>query len=72
MLRPLTGPPYKRQQYIRISFTNATAYIHDGRVHYRFRDPDWPERDRLAQEFADANGGHTSEDRGGFANHLVQ
>lgn len=59
MLGPLTGPPYKRKQYTRLSFTNATAYSHDDRVHYRFRGASWQERDRLAEEFAEANGGRT-------------
>lgn len=57
MLGPITGLPQKRKEYTRVSFTNATAYIHKDRVHYRFRGADQAERDQRATDFAAAHGG---------------
>lgn len=61
MLGAITGLPQTRKQYVRVSFTNATAYIHDTHVHYRFRGVDAAERDRLAVEFAAANNGRAKQ-----------
>ena len=59
MLGPIVGLPQTRKQYVRVSFTNATAYIHKGHVHYRFRGANPDERKQRAEQFAAAYGGIT-------------
>ncbi len=60
MLGALTGLQ-TRKQYVRVSFTNATAYVHNTHVHYRFRGVSQVDRDRRAVEFAATYGGYTKE-----------
>jgi hypothetical protein len=46
MLGALTGLPQKRQEYTLVQFTKATAYVHPGHVHYRFRGASLEVRDK--------------------------
>ena len=58
MLGLITGFPRRRQQYTSVRFENATAYIHDEYVDYRFLGSDAAVK---AKEFATLHDGRLVE-----------